>query len=89
MTTETRKAETAGIKSRRSGPGDKNEMVKRDEPEQKPKSITAEVYLDALWTHTLGLARAGIENVQDKASAAEFDGSQMYEYAQIFLEQSG
>ena len=89
MTTETRKAETAGTRSKRSGPGDKNEMVERDEPEQKPKSITAEVYLDALWANTLGLARAGIENVQDKSNTAEFDGSQMYEYAQIFLEQSG
>ena len=27
----------------------------------QPKTMTAEVYLDALWTYTLGLARAGVE----------------------------
>ena len=62
-------------------------MVERDEPEQKqPKTITAEVYLDALWTHILGLVRAGIEEVQNKASAAEVGGSQTYEYAQNSLD---
>ena len=58
--------------------------MERDEPEQKqPKTITAKIYLDALWTHIFGLARTGIEEVQDKPSAAEPDESQTYDYIQI------
>ncbi len=87
MKTETRKAETAGTRIKRMEPGDKTEMVERDEPEQKqPETITAEVYLDALWTYILGLAKAGIEEVQDKTSAAEVDRSQTCEYAQKSLD---
>ena len=50
-----------------------------------PLVITAEVYLDALWTYILGLARAGDEELQDKPSAAEIDGSQTDGYVQIPL----
>ena len=42
--------------------------------------------MDALWTYILGLARAGVEEVQDKPSAAETDGSQTYDYVQIPLD---
>ena len=49
-------------------------------------TITAEIYLDALWTHILGLAKAGIEEVQDKSSSAESDEAQTYDYVQITLD---
>ena len=52
---------------------------------RQPKTTTAEVYLDALWTYIRGLARAGIEEVHDKPSAAESDGLQMHDYVQIPL----
>ena len=62
-------------------------MIEREEPERKqPKTIAAEAYLDALWTYILGLARAGVEELQDKPSAAETDGSQTYDYVQIPLD---
>ena len=87
LKTKTRKGETAETRVKRTKLGDKTELVERDEPEQKqPKTITAEVYLDALWTYILGLARAGIEEVQDKPSAAESDGSQTHDYVQIPLD---
>ena len=61
--------------------GGKIELVERDEPEQKqPKTIITEIYLDALWMRILGLARAGIEKVQDKPSAAESAVLQTYDY---------
>ena len=67
--------------SRREKFGRKIELVERDEPEQKqPKTIITEIYLDALWMRILGLARAGIEKVQDKPSAAESDVLQTYDY---------
>ena len=87
LKTKTRKGETAETRVKRPEPGDKTELAERDEPEQKqPKTITAEVCLDALWTYILGLARAGIEEVQDKPSAAESDESQTYDYVQIPLD---
>ena len=49
-------------------------------------TITAEVYIDALWTYILGLARAGIEEGQDKPSAAESDGSQTHDYVRVPLD---
>ena len=62
-------------------------MIKRGEPERKqPKTITAEAYLGVLWIYNLGLARAGVEELQDKPSAAETDASQTYGYVQIPLE---
>ena len=47
------------------------------------KTITAEAYLDALWTYILGLVRAGVEELQDRPSAPETDGSQTYDYVHI------
>ena len=87
LETKTTKEETAGPRVKRTKPGDENELVEREEPERKqPKTITAEAYPDALWTYILGLARAGVEELQDKPSAAETDGSQTYDYMQIPLD---
>ena len=86
LKTKTRKGGTAGTRSKRTGLGDRSELV-NNEPEQKQsKTLTAEVYLDALWAYILGLARAGIEEAQDKPIAAESDGSQIHYYAQIPLD---
>ncbi len=39
--------------------------MEREEPKQKQlKTITTEIYLDALWTYILGLAKAGVEEFQ-------------------------
>ena len=87
LKTKTRKGETAETRVKRTKLGDKTELIEREEPERKqPRTITAEVYLDALWTYILGLARAGVEELQDKPSAAETDGSQTYDYVQIPLD---
>ena len=43
---------------------------------------TAEAYRDALWTCILGLVRAGVEELQNRPSAPETDGSQTYDYVQ-------
>ena len=57
--------------------------MEREEPErQQAKTITAEAYLDALWTYILGLVRAGVEELQDRPSAPETDESQTYDYVQ-------
>ena len=62
-------------------------LIERGEPERKqPKTITAEAYLGVLWIYNLGLARAGVEELQDKPSAAETDASQTYGCVQIPLE---
>ena len=56
------------------------------DPEWKqPKTITAEAYPEALWSHILDLARAGVEELQDKPRAAETDGSRTFDYMQISL----
>ena len=87
LKTRTRKGETAETRVKRTKLGDKTELVEREEPERRqPRTITVEVYLDALWTYILGLARAGIEEVQDKPSAAETEGAQTYDYVQIPLD---
>ncbi len=87
LKTKTRKGETAETRVKRTKLGDKTELIEREEPERnQPRTITAEVYLDALWTYILGLARAGVEELQDKPSAAETDGSQTYDYVQIPLD---
>ena len=49
-------------------------------------TITAEVYIDALWTYILGLARAGIEESQRQPSAAESDGSKTHGYVWVPLD---
>ena len=46
--------------------GNRTELGERKEPEREPCTITAEGHLDALWTYILGLARAGVEEVQDR-----------------------
>ena len=67
LKTKTTKEETAGPRVKRTKPGDDNDLVEREEPERKqPKTITAEAYPGALWTYILGLARAGVEELQDK-----------------------
>ena len=87
LKTKTRKGETAETRVKRTKLGDETELIVREEPERKqPKTIAAEAYLDALWTYILGLARAGVEELQDKPSAAETDGSQTYDYVQIPLD---
>ena len=87
LETKTTKEETAEPRVKRTKLGDENELVEREEPErEQPKTITAEAYPGALWTYILGLARAGVEELQDKPSAAETDGSQTYDYMQIPLD---
>ena len=54
--------------------------------EREPKTIIPDTDLEALWTYNLGLARSGGEELQDKPSAAETDGSQTYDYVQIPLD---
>ena len=41
--------------------------------------------MGALWTYILGLARAGVEEVQDRPEADETSESQTYDYVQIPL----
>ena len=61
-------------------------MVESEDPERKqPKTITAEAYPEALWSYILDLARAGVEELQDKPRAAETDGSRTFDYMQIPL----
>ena len=49
LRTETRNGETAETRIKRTKPGNKTELVECEEPEQKQlKTITTEVYLDAL-----------------------------------------
>ena len=83
---ETRNGETAGTRVKRTKPGNKTELEKREEPEQSQlKTITTEVYLDAFWTYIRGLARTGVGELQDEPSAAETEGLQSYDYEQIPL----
>ena len=84
LKTKTRKGETAETRVKRTKLGDKTEMTERGEPERKqPKTITSEAHRDALWSYSLGLARAGVEGLQDKPRAAETGASQTYGYVQI------
>ena len=86
LRTETRNGETAGTRVKRTKPGNKTELEKREEPEQSQlKTITTEVYLDAFWTYIRGLARTGVGELQDEPSAAETEGLQSYDYEQIPL----
>ena len=65
----------------------KNELTEREEPErEQPKTITSEACLNALWSYSLGLARAGVDGLQDKPSAAETDASQTYDCVHIPLD---
>ena len=52
MKTEKKK-EAPETRVKRTKLGNKTELIEREEPERKqPKTITAEAYLDVLWTYT-------------------------------------
>ena len=90
LKTKTRRGETDEVGVKRTQLGDENELVEREEPKRKqPKTITTETCPDALWTYIIDLARAGVEGLRDKPSAAETDGSQTYDHVQIPLEITG
>ena len=77
LKTKTRRGETDEERDKHTKLGGENELIEREEPKRKqPKTITAEAYPDALWTYIIDLARAGVEGLRDKPSAAETDGSQ-------------
>ena len=83
---ETRNGKTAETRIVCTKPGNKTELVKREEPEQSQlKAIATEGYVDAVWTYIRGLARAGVGELQDEPSAAETEGLQAYDYEQIPL----
>ena len=51
--TKSSKGEAAGTRVKRTELGVETKLIKREEPERKqPKTITAEAYLDVLWTYT-------------------------------------
>ena len=84
METKTKEGEVAETRVKYTKLGSKTELIEREESERKqPKTITAEAYLDGLWTYNLGLARAGVEELQDKPRAAETDASQTYDHVQF------
>ena len=65
LKTKTRKGKTDGTRIKRTKLGNKTESIEREEPErQQTKTITAEAYIDALWTYILGLVKAGVEELQ-------------------------
>ena len=78
---EDQQGETAETRVRRAGLGGRNEVIERE-----PKTLIADTDLEALWAYILGLARVCGEELQDKPSAAETDGSQTYDYVQIPLD---
>ena len=92
LKTKTRKGESAEIRIERTWQdlfmelGNRTELGEHEEPEQEVGTITAEGYLGARWTYILGLARAGVEEVQDRPEADETNDSQTYDYVQIPLD---
>ena len=66
--------------------GNRTKPGEHEEPEQEIGTCTAEDYFGALWTYILGLARAGVEEVQDRPEADETNDSQTYDYVQIPLD---
>ena len=57
--------------------GDETELTERKEPErERSETITSEARLQELGNHSLGLARAGGDALQDKPSAAKTDALQ-------------
>ena len=66
--------------------GNRTEPGEQEGPERELNTITADGYLDALWTYILGLVRAGVEEVQDRLEASVTDESQTYDYVQIPLD---
>ena len=62
LKTKTRKGETAEGKVKRTKIGDHTEVVEREQTVQVDhKRVTVEIYLDALYTYIIGLARAGVD----------------------------
>ena len=84
LKTKARNGETAETRVKRTKLGDKTELTEREEPErEQPKTITSEACLNALWSYSLGLARAGVVGLQGKPSAAETDTSQTHDCVHI------
>ena len=51
-------------RAKRMKPEDKTELMELNEPEQKqPETSTAKIYLDAPWTHILGLTEQASRKV--------------------------
>ena len=92
LKTKTRKGESAESRIERTWQdplmklGNDTKLGEHEEPEQEATPITTDGYLSALWTYILGLARAGVEEVQDRPEADETSESQMYDYVQIPLD---
>ena len=80
---ETREEKTAETRIRRTKLGTNQVGGARGTRAAAEGDHTAEAYRDALWTYILGLVRAGVEELQNRPSAPETDGSQTYDYVQI------
>ena len=64
---KTRKGETAEGRVKRTKLSDTAEMIEREAPAaSESKQVTVEIYLDALFTYMIGLARAGVEAIADR-----------------------
>ena len=62
----------AEARIKRTKLGDEAELAEREEPERgQPETITSEAYLMRFGTASIGLARAGADELQDKPSAAK------------------
>ena len=67
LKTKTRKGETAEGRVKRTKLSDNAEIVEREAPAVAEHGrVTLEVYLDALWTYMIGLARAGVDVPSDR-----------------------
>ena len=67
LKTKTRKGETAEGRVKRTKLSDNAEIVEREAPAAAEHGrVTLEVYLDALWTYMIGLARAGVDVPSDR-----------------------
>ena len=77
----------AETRIKRTKLGDETELTEREEPERgQPETITSEACLMRFGTTSLDLARAGVDELQDKPSAAKTDASQMYDCVHICLD---
>ena len=67
LKTKNRKGETAEGRVKRTKLSDTAEMIEREAPAAPEHGrVTIEVYLDALWTYMIGLARAGVDVPSDR-----------------------
>ena len=81
LKTRTRKGETAEGKVKRTKLSENTEVVEREPAVQnEKKTLTLELYLDALYTYLVGLAKSGIEPCADKPTDPETEMSRSYEY---------